>query len=150
MGITLSLHALSAVIWVGGMFFAHMVLRPSAALIEPNQRLPLWNRVLGRFFSWVWVAIALLLLTGFALIQSFGGMGAVQPYIHIMMTIGVLMALIFAYLYFVPWQRFKQEVGRQDWEPGGRTLAQIRLLVTINLILGLVTVVLAVSGGVFF
>lgn len=150
MSITIALHALSAVIWVGGMFFAHMVLRPSAALIEPNVRLPLWNRVLGRFFAWVWGAIVLLLLTGFTLIQYFGGMGAVLPYIHIMMTIGLLMAIIFAYLYFFPWQRFKQEVGRQEWEPGARTLGQIRLLVTINLVLGLLTVVVAVSGGTFF
>ena len=150
MGFTLSLHALSAVIWVGGMFFAHVVLRPSAALIDPNVRLPLWSRVLGRFFAWVWVAIALLLLTGFTLIQNFGGMGAVQPYIHLMMTMGLVMALIFAYLYFFPWQRFKQEVGRQEWEQGGRSLAQIRLLVTINLVLGLLNVVIAVSGGVFF
>ena len=28
MGIALFLHILAAVIWVGGMFFAHVVLRP--------------------------------------------------------------------------------------------------------------------------
>ena len=42
MSVTITLHLLSAVIWVGGMFFAYMVLRPAAAtLLEPPQRLPL-------------------------------------------------------------------------------------------------------------
>ncbi|WP_343074980.1 hypothetical protein [sulfur-oxidizing endosymbiont of Gigantopelta aegis] len=46
-----TLHLLSAVIWVGGMFFAHMILRPSAVeQLEPPQRLPLWVAVFGRFF----------------------------------------------------------------------------------------------------
>ena len=50
------------------MFFAHQVLRPAAAALEPGPRLPLWSRVLGRFFAWVFAAIILLLLTGYALV----------------------------------------------------------------------------------
>jgi uncharacterized membrane protein len=150
MGLFLALHVLSAVIWVGGMFFAHMVLRPGAAVLEPAVRLPLWHRVLRRFFLWVWVAVALLVLTGFPMISSLGGLAAVAPNIHIMMVIGLIMAAIFAYLYFVPWQRFVQAVGRQDWEQGARSLGQIRLLVTINLVLGLLTVLDAVSGAFIF
>ena len=58
MGIALLLHALAAVVWVGGMFFAHMALRPVAAsLLEPPQRLALWVGVFSRFFPWVFVAI---------------------------------------------------------------------------------------------
>ena len=38
-------HILAAVIWVGGMFFAHMVLRPSAGLLDSPTRLALWERV---------------------------------------------------------------------------------------------------------
>jgi len=51
--VSLVLHSLSAVLWVGGMFFAHQVLRPAAAALEPGPRLTLWSRVLGRFFGWV-------------------------------------------------------------------------------------------------
>ena len=36
MAIAIPLHLLAAVIWVGGMFFAYMALRPVAAsLLEP-------------------------------------------------------------------------------------------------------------------
>jgi len=51
--IGMTLHVLAAVIWVGGMFFAHMVLRPSAGPLEPAVRLSLWSRVFPRFFFWV-------------------------------------------------------------------------------------------------
>ena len=32
MAIGLAFHALAVIIWVGGMFFAHMVLRPAAVI----------------------------------------------------------------------------------------------------------------------
>ena len=63
----LILHALSAVVWVGGMFFAHQVLRPAAASLEPGPRLILWSHVLGRFFAWVFAAIVLLLRSRYGL-----------------------------------------------------------------------------------
>ncbi len=51
MGIAISLHLLASVIWVGGMFFAFMFLRPAAAnLLEAEQRFPLWANVFKRFF----------------------------------------------------------------------------------------------------
>jgi uncharacterized membrane protein len=150
MSLLLALHALSAVIWVGGMFFAHLVLRPSVAPLEPPVRLPLWSRVLGRFFLWVWLAIAFLLITGFTLVRLFGGIGAASPYIHAMMGIGLLMTVIFVYIYFVPWQSFRHAITREDWEHGARSLTQIRLLVTINLVLGIVTMAIGAGGGLIF
>jgi uncharacterized membrane protein len=37
-------------------------------------------------------------------------------------------------------------VGREDWAEGGRQLGQIRTIVTINLVLGLIVVAIG-SGG---
>jgi uncharacterized membrane protein len=137
-------HALSAVVWVGGMFFAHQVLRPAAVVLEPGPRLLLWSRVLGRFFAWVIAAIVLLLLSGYAMIfEVFGGFGL---YIQLMMGIGILMMLLFFHLYFAPWRRFQAAVGRQDWAEGGRQLGQIRTIVTVNLVLGLIVVAIGSSG----
>jgi hypothetical protein len=51
--ILIRLHTLAAVVWVGGMFFAYNVLRPSTGPLEPAERLALWQRVLSRFFPWV-------------------------------------------------------------------------------------------------
>jgi len=145
----LALHVLGVVIWVGGMFFAHLMLRPSAAMLEPAIRLPLWRRVLTRFFLWVWLAVAALLLSGFAMIAALGGFRAVGGYIHAMMGIGLLMMALYTHLYFAPWQRFRAAVGREDWALAQQSLNQIRFVVTVNLVLGLLTVVIGSSGAYF-
>ena len=50
MTIGLIIHSLLAAIWVGGMFFAYVILRPSLQEIDPPVRLTLWRGVLKRFF----------------------------------------------------------------------------------------------------
>jgi uncharacterized membrane protein len=145
--VLLILHALSAVVWVGGMFFAHQVLRPAAASLEPGPRLTLWSHVLGRFFAWVFAAIILLLLTGYSLVFGvYSGFGGVGVYVHLMQGIGIVMMLLFLHLYFAPWRRFHAAVTRQDWAEGGRQLGQIRTIVTVNLVLGVVVVAIGSSG----
>ena len=143
----LILHTLSAVVWVGGMLFAHQILRPAAAALDPGPRLLLWSRVLGRFFAWVFAAVILLLLTGYTMVFAvLGGFAKIGFHIHLMQGIGILMVLLFLHLYFAPWRRFRAAVARQDWAEGGRQLGQIRTIVTINLILGLITVAIGSSG----
>ena len=61
-GLTMGLHTLAALVWVGGMFFAHIVLRPALGPLEPSQRLAIWRQVLPRFFIWVWASIITLLV----------------------------------------------------------------------------------------
>jgi uncharacterized membrane protein len=143
----LLVHILAAVIWVGGMFFAHQMLRPAAAGLEPAQRLPLWRRVFARFFPWVWASIIALLASGFAMvIWGFGGFAFVGAHVHVMMAIGIVMMLAFAYLYFAPWRRFREAVDRGDLAAAGAQLTQIRRIVGFNLVLGLVTVVVGATG----
>ena len=143
----LILHALSAVVWVGGMFFAHQVLRPAAAALETGPRLTLWSHILGRFFAWVFASIVLLLLTGYALVFGvFAGFGGVGLHVHLMQGIGIVMMLLFLHLYFAPWRRFRAAVARQDWAEGGLHLGHIRAIVTINLVLGVIVVAIASSG----
>jgi uncharacterized membrane protein len=145
--VALIIHILAAIVWVGGMFFAHQVLRPAAAMLEPGPRLILWSRVLGRFFAWVIAAIILLLLSGYALVFGvFGGFRAIGLYINLMQGLGILMILLFLHLYFAPWRRFRMAVARQDWAEGARQLGQIRTVVTINLVLGLVVAAIGSSG----
>jgi uncharacterized membrane protein len=145
--ISLIVHALSAVVWVGGMFFAHQVLRPAAVTLEPGPRLALWSRVLGRFFAWVFAAIVLLLASGYTMIADvFGGFSKIGLHIQLMQGIGILMMLLFFHLYFAPWRRFRAAVARQEWAEGGRQLGQIRTIVTINLVLGIIVVAIGSSG----
>lgn len=142
------LHILSAVLWVGGMFFAHQVLRPVAVQqFEPPQRLKLWTQVFRRFFPWVWVCIVLLLLSGYWMVfRLFGGMSGIGLHIHIMQALGWLMILLFMHLYFAPFRRLKEAVITEQWPEAGKRLNQIRLIVGINLVLGLVVIAIAAGG----
>jgi uncharacterized membrane protein len=145
--IAVILHSLSAVVWVGGMFFALVVLRPASGPLDPGPRLALWRRVFDRFFAWVFAAIVLLLASGFAMVfWVFAGFRGVGPHVHLMMALGILMMLIFLHLYFAPWKRFRAALAGGDNQAAAVQLNQIRILVTINLILGLVTAAIGSSG----
>lgn len=148
MSLAIALHVLSVVLWVGGMFFAYMVLRPVAASqLEPPVRLSLWVGVFARFFPWVWLAIALLLATGYWMIFGhFGGMKGTPLYVHVMQGLGLLMMAIYLHVFFAPYARLKRAVAAQDWPAGGKALGQIRQLVGLNMSIGLITVAIATAG----
>lgn len=148
MAIAISLHLLAAVVWVGGMFFAYMALRPVAAsLLEPPLRLPLWSQTFSRFFPWVWTSVIILLVTGFWMVISvYGGFGAVGIHIQLMTGIGFLMFLLFMHVFFAPYRGLKKALVDNDFPEAGRRLAQIRIIIAINLVLGLLVTVIASSG----
>jgi uncharacterized membrane protein len=129
------------------MFFAYAVLRPAVGPLEPAIRLPLWHRVFSRFFLWAWLSIALLLASGFVMVfLGFGGFATVGAYVRTMMALGIVMTVIYTYLYFAPWQRFHRAVLAADWPVADKNIRQIRLLVGSNLVLGVTTVVIGASG----
>lgn len=148
MPIAMGLHLLAAVVWVGGMFFAYIVLRPVVAgLLQPPARLPLWNRCFARFFPWVWIAVLLLPGTGYWIIfKIYGGPGHTGLHVLLMQLIGIPMILLFLHVYFAPYRRLNIAVSRQDWPRAGKELAVIRRLIGINLLLGLSLVVIGTAG----
>jgi len=142
------LHVLGVVVWVGGMFFAYLALRPVAAsVLEPPQRLTLWAGVFDKFFPWAWVSVLLILVSGLHMLMVFGGLAAPHHALT-MLVLGVVMMLIFAHVYFAPYKKLKRAVAGQDWKAGGAALGQIRRLIGINLILGLVTIAVVFVGRV--
>jgi len=144
----LLVHLLGAVIWIGGMFFAYLALRPAAAsLLEPPQRLPLWRETLRRFFLWVWVSVAGIFASGVHMMQAAYGFKALPVYVSAMMLLGTVMAAIFCYVYFVPFANLGKAVDAKDWKRAGASLNRIRQLVATNLVLGLLTLATAVIGG---
>jgi uncharacterized membrane protein len=141
------IHVLAATLWVGGMFFAYMVLRPTAAeVLQPPERLKLWNSVFKRFFNWVWLLIYLLLVAGFYMAYLFGGLLHVPAYIHLMLVLGMAMLLVFIFLFFRLYVPFSLSVSRQEWKQAGGILASIRKLVALNLLLGILTFAVAIIG----
>ncbi|MEZ5447975.1 MAG: CopD family protein [Thiolinea sp.] len=148
----LALHVLSVTIWVGGMFFAYMALRPVAAsLLEPPMRLSLWREVFARFFPWVWAAVILLLGSGYWIIFAvYGGMAGSPLHIHIMSGLGLLMMAIFLHVFFAPYRRLIRAVNETRWPEGAKALNQIRQLIGLNLLLGLLTITVATAGKYLF
>lgn len=146
--ISIAIHTLCAVLWVGGMFFAHQMLRPVAGQqLEPPQRLRLWLGVFKRFFPWVWAFVILLPITGYWLIyQLFGGMAAIGWHIHLMQGLGWIMILLFMHLYFAPFRRFKEYVITEQWPLAAKQLDQIRMIVGSNLLLGILVSAAATAG----
>jgi len=142
------LHVLSAVIWVGGMFFAYNFLRPAAGVaLEPPLRLTLWVGVFQRFFPFVWASVFLLPLTGYLMVFSvWGGFDIVPLYVHVMNGLGIIMILVYMYVFFAPFKRLQLAVAEQRWPDGGKALAQIRILVGINTAIGIFVVAVASAG----
>ena len=151
MGLSISLHVLAAILWVGGMFFAHMILRPSAVLVlEPPLRLDLWIQVFKRFFFWVWISIFVILATGYWMVFGFyGGFSGLPIHIHIMHGSGILMVLIYLHVFFSPYRKLRHAVIIKDYPEGAKRLGQIRTLVGINILLGLATAAVGASGRYF-
>src|ERR687892_2777276 len=111
----LALHILGAVVWVGGMFLAYVVLRPAAGMLEPPARLALWRGVFERFFPWVWASIVALLLSGYGMLfLALGGFAGAGMHVHIMNLTGLVMMALFLHLYFAPWQRLRRALGAGD------------------------------------
>ena len=145
--VAMGLHTLAVIVWVGGMFFAYMCLRPAAGPLEPAQRLELWGRGFEKFFPWVWASIAALLLSGYGMIfVVLGGFGSVGVHVHIMQVTGLTMILLYLHLWFAPYRRFKDALGANDLAEAGRRLNQIRLIIAINLPLGLLTALIGATG----
>jgi uncharacterized membrane protein len=143
----LAVHIVCAVIWVGGMVFAHFMLRPASLALDPPIRLPLWRRVFERFFPTVWVVVALLLVTGIGMIfHDFGGFAGAPLYVNVMFGLGVVMMLAYGHLYFGPWQRMRRALDAGDFPAAGQQMNRIRLVVTFNLYLGLIVVAVAATG----
>jgi uncharacterized membrane protein len=140
-GWVLALHLLGAIAWVGGMFFALVVVRPGVAVLEPPQRVALHHRIFRRFFLVVWHAIGLILLSGYALVFGFyGGFRHLPWNVNAMQAIGLIMVLVFLAIVFGPYRRFRAAVGTAR---ALEAAERIRKLILLNLVLGAVVVVLA-------
>ena len=139
-------HLLAVIVWIGGMFFAHVCLRPVvAAQLPPPQRLPLLAAVLGRFVVAAGIAIAAILGSGLLRFGAVGG-AAVPWNWHAMAGIGGAMMLLYLLIVLRYYPRLKAAVAAQAWPAGGAAMDAIRKLVLINLVLGVVTIAIAVAG----
>src|SRR5664279_3597064 len=139
LALLLMLHILGVVVWVGGMFFAYVCLRPALVeLLQPPERLRLWRRVFARFFVWVWWAVALIAASRLIMLVQHGFATAPRSW-HLMMTSGLAMIGIYIFVAIRLYPVLHRAVEAEDWKAGGLALTRIRQMIGTNLILGLLT-----------
>lgn len=148
-----SIHLLSIIVWVGGMFFAAFCLRPALGVLEPAARLKLMHEVLRRFFGAVTIAIVLVLLTGGGMLASTmqaaassGAAFGLPLAWHVMVILGLVMVGIFAYVRITLFARLRRAVAAQDGPAGAAALAGVRFWVQFNVALGALIVVVMKMG----
>jgi len=100
--------------------------------------------VFRRFFLVVWHAMPLILITGFAVLFGFyGGPAYVGWNIHLMMLLGLIMSAVFLFIVFGPYARFRRTTDRNR---AAAAMDTIRKLIAVNLVLGIITIVVAFLG----
>ncbi|WP_412460547.1 CopD family protein [Pseudomonas sp. SC11] len=142
-----TLHVLAALVWVGGMFFAWLILRPAAVVaLEGPARLRLWLEVFRRFFGWVWLAVAVLAISGIGMLHlRFGDFDAAPRHVQVMIGGGIAMFALFMRVQALLLPELRAAVQAEDWASGAAVLGRIRRMVGINLLLGVAVVAVASS-----
>jgi uncharacterized membrane protein len=135
----LAIHLLAATAWVGGMFYALVVLRPALSVLDSSARMQLHLQTLKKFFLVVWHAMPLMLLTGWGMIFAVWGSMAHLPWaVNAMQGLAMIMAAVFLWIFFGPWRRLRRAI-----RPGPEILSRIRQLIAVNLALGALTIAVA-------
>jgi len=148
--VAVALHQIATIVWVGGMFFAHMALRPAVnQLLDPPKRLPLMGVVLGRFFPWVWAAVLLLWLSGLWIFLGLYG-GKMGVHVHAMMGLATVMTLLFGFIFFGPFRAMRRALELEDWPAAALGLGRIRVIIVVNMLLGMTTAVIGAAGRFLF
>jgi putative copper export protein len=132
------LHYLATVMWIGGMAFNLLVLRPSMIVIDQNQRPVLGTTVLKRFIIFAWLSIVLLILTGISIAVRRGAFEDIfsTTYGIVLLSkhfVTLIMVLI------VAWISFVLSAKLSSFAPKPET---ILILVKTNLSLGILVLLL--------
>ena len=141
-------HLLSIVVWVGGMFFAHVCLRPAVARLDAPLRLRLLHDVFSRFFVVVAVAALVALVSGFWMTSLAAASGFRMPW-HwsAMAAVGVVMVVVFGVIRFMLFPGLARAVAGEDWPAARSAVVKIRQAVLMNLVLGMATIAVVGLAG---
>lgn len=150
-----AIHLLSIVAWVGGMFFAHVCLRPAAAqVLEPPARVRLMHAALRRFLDVVTVAAPLAFLSGAAMLafvsreRSSAGLAFNMPLDWFAMVgLFFVMLAVFLHVRLALLRRLEGAMADHAWPAAAAALLAIRWEVMLNLAIGVFIIVMVRLGG---
>lgn len=147
MTLVLSIHTLATIIWLGGLFFICVVFALATRNMEQATLLSLWHRVLSRFFVWAWIGIGLILISGIAMVfLEFGGFSGIPAIHRANMLIGIPAILLYIYLYFFPWRRFRQALAINESHAAEVRIREARVIMSIIVTLGVIASVVSLAG----
>lgn len=139
------LNTVIILIGLGGFFFSYTVLNRSVReILVPEDRLRLWNNVLGRFFNWIWLMAYLVIAGNLYLLYRFGGSataGTVSD-LQLRFWLGLILWLLFLYLYFSLFVRFNLAVGLEKWPDAESILSKIHATLWVGSLIGLAVLVI--------
>ena len=127
----LFLHLFFAIVWVGGMVYSLLFLRPSLREIaQEEQRGKFLKQVFSKFFLAVWLSIIVLFLTGMSLWHGYRKDFSDNSLFHLKLFLFGLMVIIFTYIYFFLFRRNK--------------LSHIPNLIGVNLLLSILILLIII------
>ncbi len=106
----LFLHLFFATLWVGGMAYTLLFLRPSIKSLPESSRHTFVKGLYGKFFMGVWLSILILSITGMGLWHGYRKDFSSNFLFHLKLLLYALMVLNFAYIYFFHYRKGKFSV----------------------------------------
>lgn len=148
--VALAVHAAAAVFLVGGLMFALIILKPGAQALDERANLTLWRDSLRRFLARSWIAVVLLLASGYGLIHLiYGSLPSAPRFVRAMGALALAIAAVLAYVQFFPWRAFREAVAASTWPTATRKVSEVRTALAILMVLGLLAVLIGSAGRYF-
>ena len=138
------LHLIAGIVWMGGMTFMLLALRPAAlASLDAQPRALLMAEVWRRFYALVLLAIILLFATGthmytttFRAAKLATGQGSVPLGWNVMLVLGLSMMLIFGHIYFAGFKKYRRAVAAGEWPVAAKAAGLMHTMTLVNFTLG--------------
>ncbi|HMN17395.1 MAG TPA: CopD family protein [Ignavibacteriaceae bacterium] len=142
-------HLLGTSVWIGGMIYTHFILLPSVSKIDPGESGKLQGIAAKRFSIIAWVAIIILIITGFLktpgemLLNISTQFGIVLFIKHIFILGVVLVGIVIGGIVVPGLRKNMPNPGEKPREKFLLFKKRLELLATTNLILGILILICA-------
>ena len=143
--IALVLHVLAVVVWIGGVAMVTTVILPVARKLKrPEEQIAFFTSIERRFVWFARGAVLIVGLSGFDMVQRLRLWSVLNSLRYWWLCAMVLVWLLFALILFVAEPLLKTRIEKRMMAVPERSLARLRLVHWILLLLS----ALAIAGGV--
>ena len=141
-------HAIAAVTWIGGIFFAYTALKPAEPVYTPEAKSKLWLKVYAVFVRWVGCSIAVMWLSCMAVVgMTEDPIGNMTKHSIGLLSLGSILTVTTLAVILGPWQRLNRQVEDRDFSAADQTVLRLRRYLMVNFILGIAMMAFAFTPG---